>query len=250
VKRPSRAAVLRAMPAPAAALTQALLDAADARDLRVHLVGGPVRDLLLGRPVRDVDLVVEDAARGAALGLAHAAAPEAARVTAHERFGTVSLDTGEARIDLATARSESYAHDGALPSVGEGSLEEDLRRRDFSVNALALPLSRAARAAHPAIVDVEGGLDDLATRRLRILHPRSFHDDPTRAWRAARFAARLGFKLDRGSRAALRSALRDGAFAAERHGGRRILRRRRPRGTVRPDGVLAEFLKHNQEQAR
>ena len=200
------------MPAPAAALTRVLLDAADARDLRVHLVGGPVRDLLLGRPVRDVDLVVEDAARGAVEALARDAAPESARVTAHDRFGTVSLDTGEALVDLATARSETYAHDGALPSVGEGSLEQDLRRRDFSVNALALPLSRAARAAHPGIVDVEGGLDDLATRRLRILHPRSFHDDPTRALRGARLAPRLGFALSRGSRTALRDALRDGAF--------------------------------------
>jgi tRNA nucleotidyltransferase/poly(A) polymerase len=81
------------MPAPAAALTRVLLDAADARDLRVHLVGGPVRDLLLGRPVRDVDLVVEDAARGVVETLARDAAPESTRVTAHDRFGTVSLDT-------------------------------------------------------------------------------------------------------------------------------------------------------------
>jgi tRNA nucleotidyltransferase (CCA-adding enzyme) len=109
-------------------------------------------------------------------------------------------------------RREAYAHDGALPTVEPGSLEEDLRRRDFTVNALALPLSTAARARRAGIVDVEEGLVDLEQRRLRILHPRSFHDDPTRALRAARLAPRLGFSVTRDTRSALRGALRDGAF--------------------------------------
>jgi tRNA nucleotidyltransferase (CCA-adding enzyme) len=96
--------------------------------------------------------------------------------------------------------------------VEVGSLDEDLARRDFGVNALALPLSAAARDRHAGIVDPTGGLGDLSRRRLRVLHARSFHDDPTRALRAARLAPRLGFSVSRASRSALRDALRDGVF--------------------------------------
>jgi tRNA nucleotidyltransferase (CCA-adding enzyme) len=185
---------------------------ADERLIAVYLVGGPVRDFLLRRGVGDVDLVVEGRGGEGAAELARAAAPLGARVRSHDRFGTVSLQQAEASVDLASVRGESYAHDGALPSVRAGSLEEDLRRRDFTVNAMALPLSKAARSRHSGLVDLESGLRDLEERRLRVLHPRSFHDDPTRALRAARLAPRLGFTLTRGSRSVLRDALRDGAF--------------------------------------
>ncbi len=185
--------------------------AASRRSLAVHLVGGPVRDFLLARPVRDVDLILEERIPGAALELAREALPEA-RIVSHGRFGTVKIETPEARVDLATVRSERYPHPGSLPIVAEGSLEDDLRRRDFSVNAMAVPLTPRARARRADVIDLLGGREDLASRTLRILHERSFHDDPTRALRAARFALRLGFALERGSRAALRDALRDGAF--------------------------------------
>ncbi len=211
MRQPAAAEALKALPEAAAGVVRALLARADAEGLRVHLVGGPVRDLLLQRPVHDVDLLVEREGGVGALELAQRSEGVGLRVTSHGRFGTVTLRGPEAAVDLATARRESYAHDGALPSVEEGSLEEDLRRRDFSVNALALPLSRAAVEAHPAVVDVAGGLADLEARRLRVLHGRSFHDDPTRALRAARLAPRLGFSLTRSTRAALRDALRDGA---------------------------------------
>jgi len=191
------------------ALLACVLAAAESRDLGIYAVGGPVRDLLLGKPIRDVDLLVEG---GDAAALATLAAPPDARVMPHDRFGTVQLRVGSASIDLAGSRRETYAHGGALPRVEPGSLEEDLARRDFSVNALALPLSRTAKRAHPEIVDLADGLADLAGRQLRILHPRSFHDDPTRALRAARLGPRLGFSLTRGSRSALRDALRDGVF--------------------------------------
>ncbi len=204
--------VLRALPSAAAPLVEAALREADAKGMAVYLVGGPVRDWLLGRPVRDVDLIVEPEAGAGAEELARAAAPEGARVTPHPRFGTVVLQAGEVAIDLATVRREHYAHDGALPSVEPGGLEDDLRRRDFSVNALAVPLSRAARSRHSGVVDVDEGRRDLEQKRLRVLHRRSFHDDPTRALRAARLGPRLGFSLTRGSRNALRDALRDGAF--------------------------------------
>ncbi len=211
MRRPSEAELARALPAPAQALTRALLAAADAAGLAVYLVGGPVRDLLLKQPLRDVDLVAETDPP-ALRALAEAVA-SGDRIVAHERFGTLTLRGDDAALDLACARRERYAHAGALPAVEAGPLEEDLWRRDFSVNALALPLSAAARALHPGFVDPTGGIADLERRSLRALHARSFHDDPTRALRAARLAPRLGFSFARSTRAALQDALRDGAFA-------------------------------------
>ncbi len=202
--------LLSTLEGPLASLVRVVLEASDARGLAVYLVGGPVRDWLLGRPLRDADLVV--ATPGGAEELAAALASERLRATRHDRFGTVSLATEAVSLDLATARRERYAHAGALPEVEPASLEDDLLRRDFAVNALALPLSAKARANHAGIVDPAHGRRDLAGRALRVLHRRSFHDDPTRALRAARLAPRLGFTLTRGSRGALRAALRDGAF--------------------------------------
>jgi tRNA nucleotidyltransferase (CCA-adding enzyme) len=210
--KPAAAEVLRAVPAELAAPTRRLLEAADARRLAVYLVGGPVRDWLLGRPLRDVDLVVEPRGEVGAPQLAREAATPGLHAVVHERFGTASLSAAGAAVDLASARSETYAHDGALPRVAPGTLEDDLLRRDFTVNALALPLSAAARSRHADVVDPSGGLADLERRRLRVLHPKSFHDDPTRALRAARLAPRLGFAPTRGTLLALRAALRDGAF--------------------------------------
>lgn len=204
--------ILEALPREAMPLVEAVLRAADRRGDRVYLVGGPVRDFLLGRPIADVDLIVEGGEGAGALELAREAAPPGARVTAHGRFGTVRLELGAGAVDLATVRSETYAHPGALPAVGPGDLRADLRRRDFTVNAIAVPLSDSARRAHPGIVACRGALEDLERGILRIFHPRSFHDDPTRAFRAARLAARLGFRLSRETRGALRDALRDGAF--------------------------------------
>lgn len=200
------------------ALLRSVLVAADAHEIEVYAVGGPVRDLLLGRPVRDVDLVVvsdrdgEQADLSDLWVLSEAATTVNARVTRHDRFGVYLLRRGDAAVDLAQARKESYAYPGALPQVEPGSLEDDLRRRDFAVNAMALPLSKLATERHANLVDPEDGISDLEGKRIRILHERSFHDDPIRVLRAARLAARLGSVLTRGSRSALRAALRDGAF--------------------------------------
>jgi tRNA nucleotidyltransferase (CCA-adding enzyme) len=194
-----------------AALLDLVLDAAESRGLAIYAVGGPVRDLLLGKAIRDVDLLLET---GDAVALATLAAPPEARVTRHDRFGTVRLQSGSVAIDLSVARRETYAHVGALPRVEPGSLEEDLARRDFTVNALALPLSSHAKRVHSGIVDPADGIVDLTDGNLRIQHPRSFHDDPTRVLRAARLGPRLGLSLTRGSRTALRDALRDGVFGS------------------------------------
>jgi tRNA nucleotidyltransferase (CCA-adding enzyme) len=216
VREPSAEQALAALPDAIRARVLRLVAAADARELALYLVGGPVRDLALERPLRDADLCVAPQ-RGAAIGdeavlLAREAARAGDRVVAHPRFGTVRLElAGGGAVDLTTVRRESYAAPGALPEVAPGTLDEDLRRRDFTLNALALPLSAAAGSA---LVDPGGGLADLTAGTLRVFHPASFCDDPTRALRAARFAARFGFALARDSRAALRAALRSGAFDA------------------------------------
>jgi len=218
-----RDAVLRALPPGATSLVEAVIASAARAGASLYLVGGPVRDLLLDRAIRDVDLIVEPRSdarprRGAAPGrgslaarVARAAAGGDAKVVEYDRFGTVRIQGPDDSIDIATVRSEIYGSPGALPTVGPGSLEEDLLRRDFSINALAIPLSEAA-GDQVEVIDLAGGVGDLEKRRLRILHARSFHDDPTRALRAARLAGRLGFSLSRETRNAMRDAQRDGAF--------------------------------------
>ena len=214
MKRVSPARLLAALPEGSRPLVERLVAEAEAQEAGLLLVGGPVRDWLLGRPLRDVDLVVEGEGAPQAVKLARKAVPRGARTVSYERFGTVRIEQQDAIVDLASARAESYEHPGALPTVRPGSLEADLRRRDFTVNALAIPLSRAARRGRPSLVDPGLGLADLEKSTLRVLHAKSFHDDPTRALRAARLAPRLGFHLARGTRAALRAALRDGAFGS------------------------------------
>jgi tRNA nucleotidyltransferase (CCA-adding enzyme) len=152
----------------------------------VYLVGGAVRDLLLGRGRADIDLVVE----GDAAALAERLGVE---VTAHERFGTAKVRLNGHEVDIAGARSESYPQPGALPVVKPGAdLAADLRRRDFTINAMAIPLQ-----GEPGLIDPHGGEADLAIRQLRVLHDGSFVDDPTRALRAARYASRFGFGLEK-----------------------------------------------------
>ncbi len=206
--------VCAAVPVATADLLRRVAHGATSRKSRLHLVGGPVRDLLLGRPLSDIDLMVEGDAQALAAAVARRRDGSDLSVTGHDRFGTVRIASAETHLDLAQLRHETYSGPGALPDVEPGSVEQDAQRRDFSVNALVCPLDSREPERRIPVQDLTGGLEDLAKKRLRILHPRSFHDDPTRAWRAARFAARLGFSLDRGSRNALRNALRDGAFGA------------------------------------
>lgn len=166
------------------------------------VVGGAVRDALLGRPAgRDLDVVdpVDGVARARDLQ-----ARLGGQLTVHDRFGTATL-TGEGwSVDVATARAERYAHPGALPEVTvPAPLTEDLLRRDFTVNALAL-------RGDGELLPFPGALEDLEARRLHVLHPRSFEDDPTRLYRLARYAARLGFDVDPETEALARAA-----FAAD-----------------------------------
>jgi len=159
----------------------------------VFLVGGAVRDLLLGRGRTDIDLVVEGDAEELARRLG-------AEVVTHERFGTAKLTLNGHEVDIAGTRSESYPHPGALPVVEPGAdLAADLYRRDFTINAMAIPLR-----GEPELIDPYGGQADLAAKQLRVLHSGSFVDDPTRAIRAARYAARFGLTIEAETLALLR----------------------------------------------
>jgi tRNA nucleotidyltransferase (CCA-adding enzyme) len=165
--------------------------AAASRGFAAYLVGGAVRDALLGIPSRDLDVVVE----GDVIALAELWRRErGASIVAHPRFRTASLSLPSgASLDLAEARREEYASPGALPSVSPSGLEADLARRDFTVNAMA---ARLDPGRFGELVDPLAGEKDLARRRVRILHAASFLDDPTRAYRAVGLCVRYGFRLE------------------------------------------------------
>jgi tRNA nucleotidyltransferase (CCA-adding enzyme) len=156
----------------------------------VYLVGGAVRDLLLGRGRGDIDLAVEGDPR------ALAAALGAEPLAEHSRFGTLKVAWGGEELDLAATRRERYSRPGALPRVEVGApIRTDLARRDFTVNAMAVPLADPRELLDP----YDGGAD-LRAGVLRVIHDGSFVDDPTRAIRAARYAARFGFGVEPGTR--------------------------------------------------
>ncbi|MFC2021680.1 CCA tRNA nucleotidyltransferase [Chloroflexota bacterium] len=156
----------------------------------LYLVGGVVRDLLLGRPNFDLDLVVE----GDAINLAQRLADIVqGKTITHPRFGTAKLKWNEWSVDVATARSETYAKPGALPSVKPGYLASDLFRRDFTINTMAIEL---IPDRHGQLIDLYDGRDDLNNKLICVLHERSFSDDATRIWRGLRYEQRLNFQLE------------------------------------------------------
>lgn len=157
---------------------------------RAYLVGGVVRDLLLGADGLDLDVVVEGDARETARGLA---ADLGGTVKTHDRFLTATVSVGGVRADFATARRERYARPGALPAVQAADLDADLARRDFTVNAMAASLDPERFGD---VIDPHGGRADLDAGLIRVLHDRSFVDDATRILRACRYAARFGFTLE------------------------------------------------------
>ena len=185
------------------ALLRRLGDAAANEGVELWLVGGPVRDALLGRPVLDLDLTSEAPAAELGPGLADRLGGACG---ARSQFGTVKLRLGGRTIDLATARAEVYPHPASLPVIVAGGAEiaADLARRDFAINAMAASL-------HPRrfgdLLDSEGGVTDLQAGVVRVLHGASFRDDPTRTFRAARYVSRLGFRLDAATRRQLRRNL-------------------------------------------
>ena len=194
--------------------------------LAVFLVGGPVRDALLDAPVLDLDFSVE----GGALRLAGMLADRMdGDVTVHDRFRTATVVFGDIRVDLVTARRESYRNPGHLPDVTPGGVFDDLARRDFAINAMALPVS----GDRGLLIDPHGGVQDLERGIVRALHTRSFIDDPTRMLRAVRYEQRFGFSIEDGTRECLASAISAGHMDAVsgdrwRHELKRILEEVKP----------------------
>jgi tRNA nucleotidyltransferase (CCA-adding enzyme) len=173
----------------------------------VYLVGGAVRDLLIGQPVVDVDLAVEGdgprTARELAARLDGDASP-------HSRFGTATVRAGTLEFDIAATRTETYPEPGALPVVRSACLDDDLGRRDFAINAMAAAL-QGDELGH--LHDPHGGCADLAARVVRVLHDRSFLDDPTRLLRAVRYEVRLDFTIDDPTEQLAREAARRNALS-------------------------------------
>ena len=188
----------RALPDTIARALAAVLRASERQRRPLYLVGGCVRDLALSRALLDVDVVAEGEVQ---LLAAEAASALGGRSVGHREFGTVTLEANGARIDLAMARAETYARPGALPRVRPASIGQDLARRDFTINALALALCGSERGR---LLDPFGGWEDLRRGLVRVLHEHAFIDDATRILRAVRYTARLGFRLEPETRALLR----------------------------------------------
>jgi tRNA nucleotidyltransferase (CCA-adding enzyme) len=202
--RPRFSSLLQSMSPEQGKLLRVVSQKATSFGLPLYIVGGFVRDLLLGQSGLDFDLVIEGDAIQFALSLAR---EHGGNVTSHRRFGTAQWFLPESLVvrkqsdgshtqlstlDLISARSETYMHPSALPSVHMGSIADDLRRRDFSINTLAIRLDGEHFGE---LLDDLGGLGDLEAGLIRVLHPQSFFDDPTRLIRVVRYEQRYGFKI-------------------------------------------------------
>lgn len=193
-KQTFRPALLEKLPDRIVGLLREIGALGDERGCHVYVVGGVVRDLLLGHVTLDLDLAVE----GDGIAFARAVADRyRTGLAVFERFATARLVFPDGlKMDIATTRRESYAEPALLPTVQPASIEEDLYRRDFTINAIAMQLNPGQFGR---LLDVYGGQRDLRGRRIRVLHAGSFQDDPTRIFRAIRFEQRFRFRLERGT---------------------------------------------------
>ena len=168
---------------------------------RAYLVGGVVRDILLGKEIFDLDLVIEGNAIEIACELAKKHGVEC---HTFQEFGTAHLKIGNLKIEFATTRRETYPHPGSYPLVEPSSIKEDLIRRDFTINAMAISINPGDFGT---LIDFFGGLRDLKDRLIRVIHPVSFVEDPVRILRALRFAGRLDFNLSKNTASLLTEAV-------------------------------------------
>ena len=194
------------MPRDAVATLKAIATRASDTGVILYLVGGSVRDLMLKEFIRDLDFAVDGDAPALAGDLA---IRMGGQVVHHPQFGTATLVLGDQRFDLVRTRLESYKRPGALPSVTPGTIHQDLRRRDFSVNAMAIPLSGEEQGR---LMDPFEGVDDLEAGHIRVLHDKSFVDDATRMLRAVRYEQRLGFQIEEHTHGLLLQALDAGVL--------------------------------------
>ncbi len=188
-------------------LLEAVGKIAEKKGYSAYLVGGMVRDLLLGVENLDIDITVE----GEGIAFAEELAGHlAGRVQGKTRFGTAVVTfPGKLKVDVATARSECYEYPAALPKVRASSLKEDQWRRDFTINAMSIKLNPGEFGA---LLDFFGGEKDLKKGVIRALHERSFLDDPTRIFRAVRFAERYGFKIEKHTEELIKEAVKSAMF--------------------------------------
>lgn len=186
---------------------------ADKLKIPAYIVGGPVRDKLLGISNCDLDFVVE----GDGIKFAEALNKKLkGRLTAYKAFGTATIKLKGKRIDIVTSRKETYTHPAAYPTVKPGAIKDDLFRRDFTINAMAIGLNKKNFGR---LVDFYGGRKDLKKGIIRIMHDKSFMDDPTRIFRAVRFSVRFGFKIEPHTKKLIKEAVLDG-FLGEVNAGR------------------------------
>ena len=187
-------------------ILESLSELADRLKVRVYLVGGVVRDLILGEKIFDLDIVVE----ADAIEFAHKFAEiHKKQFKKHHTFGTATVFFDNHHIDFVTARSETYSFSGALPKVKPASLKEDLLRRDFTINAMAISLNKSD---YGKLIDFYSGETDLKKGLIRVLHSDSFVDDPTRILRAIRFEQRFSFKLEKHTLKLAKEAIGENAF--------------------------------------
>jgi len=177
---------------------------ADKLKLPAYIVGGPVRDKLLGIANHDMDFVVE----GDGIKFAEVLNKSLkGKLTTYRAFGTATIALKEKKMDIVTARKETYKHPAAYPTVKPGAIKDDLFRRDFTINAMAISVNKKNFGE---LVDLYGGQKDLKKGVIRILHDKSFVDDPTRVFRAVRFSVRFGFKIESHTKKLIKEAVSDG----------------------------------------
>ncbi len=203
------------LPAHILCLLRNMGTSAHAMGVRAYVVGGLVRDLFLYRNNLDVDVVIEGDGIAFASGFSD---EHGARLLTYEKFGTANIILPDNfKIDVATARTETYQRPAALPTVTPGTIKEDMFRRDFSINTLVVSLDPERFGD---LLDFYQGRDDIRRKLIRVLHNDSFIDDPTRIFRAVRFEKRFDFRIDDVTERLMRDAISAGCI--ERLSGFRI----------------------------
>jgi tRNA nucleotidyltransferase (CCA-adding enzyme) len=192
-------------------LLQDMGSLAASQGMRAYVVGGCVRDWILGKPdISDVDVCIE----GDGISFANSASSLlGAKLITHKQFGTATLELPGAagiRVDVATCRKETYQETASYPKVIPGVLSDDLFRRDFTINAMAISMEPGRLGA---LIDPYNGMRDLKSKKLKILHAKSFVDDPSRMLRAVRFLIRYSFSFDSGSMSLLKKAISADVFS-------------------------------------
>ena len=193
--------ITKELPKPVISLIRTAGRAAAKSGTAIYMVGGIVRDLLLGRQSKDIDIMAEGDALDIASGMSGTLT---SKPVIHKRFGTATFKFNDYRVDFATCRSEIYDAPGSLPKVRPGSIKQDLFRRDFTVNSMAICINQKRFGE---FIDLYGGRQDLENKLIRILHENSFVDDATRIMRSVRYEQRLDFKLERKTARLLRRDL-------------------------------------------